>query len=248
MDRSLYIAMNGAKQTQLAQAANANNLGHAQSAGFRADFQQFRAMPEFGPGYPSRVYSMTERPGSDFTPGTIQTTGRDLDAALMDSDGWFAIVGEDGKEAYSKAGNLTVTLEGNFKTGDGSLLLNDAGAPIAIPPAKKIDIGRDGTISVIPEGADSNTLVAIDRIKLVKSGGADLYKGGDGLMYTRNGELLPANGDMRLQTGAVENSNVNIVVEMVKMLELGRHFELENKVMKTVDNNSAMSAKLMQMA
>lgn len=247
MDRSLYIAMNGAKQTQLAQTANANNLGHAQTTGFKADFQQFRAMPEFGPGYPSRVYSMTERPGSDFTPGGIQTTGRELDVAIMDDHGWFAVSGEGGKEAYSKAGNLMVTLEGNLKSGDGQLLLNDTGAPIAIPPARKIDIGRDGTISIIPEGANSNSLVVVDRIKLVSTDNANLHKGNDGLMYANNGNLL-ADANVRLQAGALEGSNVNIVSEMVEMIELGRHFELETKVMKSVDSNASASAKLMQMA
>lgn len=54
MDRSLYIAMNGAKQTLMAQSANANNLANAQTTGFKSDFEQFRAMPSFGPGYPSR--------------------------------------------------------------------------------------------------------------------------------------------------------------------------------------------------
>ena len=65
MDRSLYIAMSGAKQTLLAQTSNANNLANSQTAGFKSDFDQFRSMPVFGPGFPSRVYAMTERPGSD---------------------------------------------------------------------------------------------------------------------------------------------------------------------------------------
>jgi flagellar basal-body rod protein FlgF len=247
MDRSLYIAMNGAKQTQLAQTANANNLGHAQTTGFKADFQQFRAMPEFGPGYPSRVYTMTERPGSDFTPGGIQTTGRELDVAIMDERGWFAVSGEGGKEAYSKAGNLMVTQQGNLKSGDGQLILNDAGTPIAIPPARKIDVGRDGTISIIPEGANSNTLVVVDRIKLVSTDKTNLSKGKDGLMYAKDGNLA-ADANVKLQAGALEGSNVNIVSEMVEMIELGRHFEMQTKVMKSVDNNASASAKLMQMA
>jgi flagellar basal-body rod protein FlgF len=71
MDRSLYIAMNGAKQTLLAQIANANNLANTQTTGFKQDFEQFRAMPAFGPGYPARVYAMAERPGSDLSHGAV---------------------------------------------------------------------------------------------------------------------------------------------------------------------------------
>jgi flagellar basal-body rod protein FlgF len=64
MDRSLYLVMNGAKQTLIAQTANANNLANAQTTGFKSDFEQFRSQPAYGPGYPSRVYTMTERPGT----------------------------------------------------------------------------------------------------------------------------------------------------------------------------------------
>lgn len=248
MDRSLYIAMNGAKQTLLAQTANANNLGHAQTTGFKADFEQFRSMPVFGPGYPDRVYTMTESPGSDFSPGGIQTTGRELDVAVMNDDGWFAVNGEGGKEAYSRSGNMMLTLEGNLRNGSGQLVLGESGAPVAIPPARKVDIGRDGTISIIPEGADSNTLVIIDRLKLIRTEPDNLKKGSDGLMYLKDGNKLNPDATVTLQAGALEGSNVNIVSEMVEMIELSRHFELQTKVMKTVDNNAGSASKLMQMA
>lgn len=248
MDRSLYVAMNGAKQTLLAQTANANNLGHAQSTGFKADIEQFRAMPVFGPGYPGRVYTMTESPGSDFTPGGIQTTGRELDVAVLNSDGWMATTGEGGKEAYTRAGNLTLTAEGLLKNGEGQPILGEGGSPITIPPAKKIEIGRDGTISIIPEGSNAAALVAVDRIKLVKSDDATLKKGSDGLMYSKEGGNLPADANVLLQPGALEGSNVNIVSEMVEMIELGRHFELQTKMMKSVDENAGVTTKLMQMA
>jgi flagellar basal-body rod protein FlgF len=45
MDRSLFVAMSGAKQTMLAQTSNANNLANAQTTGFKSDFEQFRSMP-----------------------------------------------------------------------------------------------------------------------------------------------------------------------------------------------------------
>ncbi len=126
MDKSLYIAMSGAKQTLLAQTANANNLANAQTSGFKSDLEQFRSMPVYGPGYPTRVYAMAERPGTDLSPGAIQQTGRDLDVAV-EGDGWLAVQGADGKEAYTRAGDLRITPEGLLQTGTGLQVLGQDG-------------------------------------------------------------------------------------------------------------------------
>lgn len=246
MDRSLYIAMSGAKQTLLAQTANANNLANTQTTGFKSDFEQFRSMPVFGPGYPARVYAMTERPGTDFSMGPLQTTGRELDVAIK-GEGWFAVQGKDGVEAYTRAGDLRVTPEGLLQTSSGLQLLGNDG-PIAIPPYRKIEIGRDGSISLVPQGQNAATLVEQDRIKLVKPDLKNLEKRDDGLMYIKQGPKLEPNADVTLVQGALEGSNVNAVSAMVDMIELARNFELQSKVMKNADENSSVTAKLMQMA
>jgi len=246
MDRSLYIAMSGAKQTLLAQTSNANNLANAQTTGFKSDFEQFRAMPVFGPGFPSRVYAMTERPGSDMSMGPLQTTGNDLDIAIK-GDGWLAVEDAEGKEAYTRAGYLRITPEGRLETGTGIAVLGDDG-PITIPPAEKIDIGSDGTISIIPLGGDAANLAVVNRIKMVKPELNSLEKLNDGLMHTKDGNELEASADVSLVQGALEGSNVNAVSALVEMIELARNFELQTKVMKTTDDNSGVSAKLMQMA
>jgi len=83
MERMLYVAMSGAKQNMLAQSINANNLSNISTTGFRADFAAARSMPLYGgSGHPTRVYSMTEKPGIDFKQGAMSTTGRDLDIAV----------------------------------------------------------------------------------------------------------------------------------------------------------------------
>lgn len=249
MDRSLYIAMNGAKQTLLAQSANSNNLANTQTVGFKSDYEQFRAMPTFGPGYPSRVYAMTERPGSDLSTGGLQTTGKDMDIAI-NGDGWFAVRAKDGSEAYTRAGDLRVTPQGLLENGAGQQFLGEAGQPIAIPPARKVEIGRDGTISIIPQGTNAANLVLVDRIKLVNPGNENLEKREDGLMHLKQvgGPPLRADANVSLMQGVLEGSNVNPMSAMVEMIELARNFELQTKVMKDVDDNAGVTAKLMQMA
>ena len=247
MDRSLYIAMSGAKQTLLAQTANANNLANTQTTGFKSDLAQFRSQPVFGAGYPTRVYAMTERPGTDLSHGAMQTTGRDLDVAI-NGEGFIAVQGADGKEAYTRAGDLRVTPEGLLQTGAGLQVLGQGG-PIAIPPSEKLTIGADGTISIIPMGTgNATTLVEVDRIKLVNPALANLEKLNDGLLHTKDGQPLAADADVKLAAGVLEGSNVNAINAMVDMIELARNFELQTRVMKNVDENAGASAKLMQMA
>jgi flagellar basal-body rod protein FlgF len=246
MDRSLFIAMSGAKQTLLAQASNANNLANTQTTGFKSDFEQFRSMPVFGPGFPTRVYAMTERPGSDLSSGSLQTTGNELDIAIK-GEGWLAVQDGEGKEAYTRSGDLQITPEGRLLTGNGLPVFGEDG-PIAIPPAEKISIGTDGTISIIPLGGNETTLAVIDRIKVVKPELKNLEKLNDGLMHTKDGVELEASADVSLIQGVLEGSNVNAVSSLVEMIELARNFELQVKVMKTADDNSGVSAKLMTMA
>ncbi len=244
MDRALYVAMSGAKQILLAQASNANNLANANTPGFRADFEQLRSMPVFGNGYPSRVYAMTERPGVDLSTGSLQTTGRDLDVAI-NGEGWLAVQAKDGSEAYTRAGDLHITPGGQLVTGSGLPVLGNAG-PIAIPPAQKIEIGTDGTISIVPQGANATALAILDRIKLVKPDKSKLEKGEDGLLRVRDGSPVEATNEVQLVTGSLEGSNVSTVEEMVQMIELAREFEYQIKMMKTVEDNGNASAELIR--
>ncbi|MFK5950152.1 MAG: flagellar basal body rod C-terminal domain-containing protein, partial [Methylococcales bacterium] len=117
-----------------------------------------------------------------------------------------------------------------------------------LPPAEKIDIGNDGTISIIPIGGAANELAIIDRIKMVKPDVGNLEKLSDGLMHTKDGSVAQADASISLVQGALESSNVNAVSALVEMIELSKNFELQTKVMKTANDNSGVSAKLMQMA
>ncbi len=247
MDRSLYIAMSGAKQSLLEQNSNANNLANMQTTGFKSDLEWFRSRPVFGAGFPTRVYAMIEKPGTDFSPGAMQTTGRDLDVAI-NGEGWIAVQGEDGKEAYTRGGDLRITPEGLLRTGTGLQIMGQNG-PITIPPSERLVIGSDGTVSIVPMGAgNATTLMVLDRIKLVKPEMTAMEKQGDGLLHPKNGLPLAASADVSLAQGILESSNVNAFAAMTEMIELARNFELQTKVMKNVDENAGASAKLMQLA
>jgi flagellar basal-body rod protein FlgF len=247
MDRALYIAMSGAKQSFAAQNSNANNLANMQTTGFKADMQWFRDRPVTGAGFPTRVYAMAEKPGTDISPGTMQTTGRNLDIAI-NGGGLVAVQGSDGQEAYTKAGDLHITQEGILQTNLGLKVIGQNG-PITVPPSESLTIGTDGTISIIPLGAgNATTLQILDRIKLVNPPMDNMQKLGDGLFHSKNGKPLDVSPDVTLISGVLEGSNVQGFSAMTEMIDLARNFELQTKVMKSITDNSAASAKLMQLA
>src|SRR5688500_14639509 len=122
MDRLLYIAMTGAKETLRAQTANNHNLANASTTGFRADLSAFQSRAVQGSGYASRVYATNATTGWDSTSGSLISTGRDLDVAVQGA-GFIAVQGRDGREAYTRAGDLRADPNG--------LLLTGAGHPVA---------------------------------------------------------------------------------------------------------------------
>ncbi len=244
MDKALYIAMSGAKQNMIAQAVHANNLANVATDGFRRDFVQARSMGVYAEeGLPTRAYAMMERPGTDFSAGQLHETGRDLDVAIRGS-GWIAVQAPDGSEAYTRDGNLRINSLGQLLTGKGLPVLGNGG-PISIPPAAKVEIGDDGSITIRPLGQGPETLATVDRIKLVEANHTTMEKRSDGLIHSRTGKLT-ASSDVQLVSGSLEGSNVNAVESLTEILELARQYEMHVKMMRSVEKNGEAAARVLQ--
>ncbi|NRA21771.1 MAG: flagellar basal body rod protein FlgF [Oceanospirillaceae bacterium] len=245
MDKVLFLAMSGAKQTMLSQQAHANNLANISSTGFKADLEQARAMQVFGEGHPSRVYSLSERPATDRTAGTFLETGRNLDVALG-GDNWLAVQAKDGTESYTRSAELHVTAQGLLINGSGLPVLDAGGNAVQLPPFEQIEIAADGSISIRPEGSTASELLLVAQLKMVTLDPQNTYKGIDGLMKVDGGEILEADPNAVLQSGFVESSNVNAVHELTNIISLSRQFEMNIKMMKTAEENSTAAAKILQ--
>ncbi|MGF1690333.1 flagellar basal-body rod protein FlgF [Photobacterium kagoshimensis] len=248
MDRALFLAMSGAKQDMHGMQLHANNLANVKTTGFRADLEQARSMQAYGEGLPSRVFAMTERPGQDFSQGALMTTGRDLDVAVQDQ-GWLAVMDPSGQEAYTRAGHLKIDQTGMLQNSNGNLMMGENGGPIFVPlPISKIEIGTDGTISVLPQGAPPDAMEVIDRLKLVRPANNELYKDANGLFKSKTpGKTYQADANVKVLKGALEGSNVNAVGEMTSMIDLQRHFEMQVKLMKTAEQMDEASSSLLRM-
>ena len=244
MDRLVYVAMSGAKETLRAQTANNLNLANASTTGFRADLSAFQSRAVQGAGLPTRVYATNDSVGWDAGTGALQQTGRDLDVAVS-GQGWLAVQGSDGREVYTRAGDLHVDVNGQLVTAGGHPVLGDGG-PVAVPPHSSISVARDGSVSIVPLGQTATTVATVGRIKLVNPVAADLERGQDGLFHLRNGNDAPADASVQLVSGALEGSNVNIAETMTQMIALARQFDLQVKALRTAEEDAAAATRLLQ--
>ena len=244
MDKMLFVAMNGAKQAMQAQNSISHNLANASTVGFKANLDAFTSWHVEGPGLNTRVYGQLQQGGSNLAQGGFATTDRELDIAIQ-GKGWIAVQASDGQEAYTRAGDLRLDANGQLITGAGHPVMGNGG-PIVIPPADKIEIGTEGSISIVPVGQKVNSLAITDRVKLVNPDEAQLIKGVDGLMRLKTGGLAPLDATVKVVSGVIEHSNVNAVAELVELIQNARQFEVNVKLMHTAQQNDESSSKLLR--
>ncbi|BBI58841.1 hypothetical protein HSBAA_01470 [Vreelandella sulfidaeris] len=131
MDRMLYTAMSGAKNSMDQQSVVSNNLSNVTTTGFRAQLQAARSVPVQGEALlATRTSAVTTIPGSDFSQGPVEFTGRTLDVAMQD-DAWMAVQADDGTETYTRRGDLQIDSDGVLLS-VGRPVIGEGG-PIAIP-------------------------------------------------------------------------------------------------------------------
>jgi flagellar basal-body rod protein FlgF len=238
MDRMIYLSMTGAKATMQRQEVLANNLANVSTPGFRAELTAFRAVPVQGSGAATRVYALESTPGYNAEPGAVQATGRNLDVA-MKGNGWLAVQGLDGTEAYTRGGALDINSEGLLVTKTGLTVLGDGG-PITIPANAQVQIAPDGTVSAAVGNAKPQT---VGKLKLVTPE-APLQRGEDGLFRGADGDLS-ADPNARVQDSALEGSNVSPVETMIAMIAAARQFEQQMKMVHSAQEKEQVAAKLL---
>lgn len=247
MDRLVYTALSGLKGQMDAQATIANNIANASTIGYRADRVNFERLMIKGDGHESRQPSAETVVDMDRRAGTIVSTGRGLDVAIT-GDNWLAVQAADGSEAYTRRGDLRIAPSGVLETGDGFPVMG-SGGPITVPPHDKIMIADDGTISIVAPGADpSQPPQVLDQLKLVSDQGSRTVKGLDNLLHVRGGGALPADLDARVQTGALEQSNVNLTQALVDMIENQRSYEVQANLLREAKNMDESAASLMRVS
>lgn len=236
-DRAIYIAMTGASAMLRQQATVAHNLANIDSTGFQASLDATVAAPVTGPGLPTRVATTARTLGVDARAGAIRNTGNPLDVALK-PERWLAVQDATGGVAYTRAGDLTVNANGMLVTARGQPVLGADGAPLTIPAYQAIEIGQDGTISIVPQGQPASTMTEAGRLQIVAAKTTELQRGDDGLMRPPPGAAAPpAATGAALISGALESSNVDVAGALVSMITLSRQFDMQVQLLNREDEN-----------
>jgi len=230
MDALIFTAMSGADRALHAQQVHANNMANVETRGFRADIEMAQSQAVKGYGYDSRHMAALQANAVDGRAGTLTETGRDLDVAIK-GDGFFAVQ-IAGKEAYTRAGSLTVDSEGALLL-NGHPVLGDGG-PITLPPFSKVEISPNGTVAVLPVG--ESVLQDVDRLKTVTLPAGQITKNEAGFLVRLDGTPAESSDTVDVVPGHLESSNVSAVEEMVATMNLNRSFEMQMKLMRSADD------------
>lgn len=243
MDRLIYTAMTGANAAQHRQQLLSNNLANASTPGFRAELATFRAVPVRGDGTSSRVFALEATAGHSDAAGPVTNTGRNLDVAVRGGS-YLSVQGLDGTEAYTRAGALEVNPDGTLVNAQGLPMLSDGG-PLTVPPGAQVDIGEDGTVTARVPGQPGQ---ALGKLKLVTPDDENrLLRGADGLFRAAAGDTLDADATARVQSGALEGSNVNPIEAMVGMIAVARQFEVQMRMLQNGEKNDQTAAQLLSL-
>jgi flagellar basal-body rod protein FlgF len=238
MDKLIFTAVSGAERLQRSQQVHANNLANMDTSGFRASMEVAGNAELGGFGYDDRHLSTMQSDTVSTRAGAVRETGRPLDVAIG-GQGYLAVQYGDG-EAYTRSGEIEIDANGALMV-RGRPLLGEGG-PVTLPPHTAVEIGTDGTISVLTEGAAQ--MQVVDKLRLVNAEGAQLSKNEAGLIVSRDGAPLPADAAVKVTPRALEGSNVSAVEEMVATMSLNRSFEIQMRLFKASDSMNEAGNRL----
>lgn len=251
MHAALYVSKTGlsAQDTQLHTISN--NLANASTVGFKRDRAVFEDL----------LYQIQRQPGGlanrdnelpsglqlgagvkvagtnkQFTEGTLQVTEQALDLAI-DGRGFLQVLLPNGDVAYTRNGQLQVNSDGDLVNASGLLLEPNINVPQG---TNRITIGTDGIVSAFTEGTpDPIQIGQIDLVDFINPSGLQGIGGNLFLQTAASGDPITGtageNGMGEVLQGTLENSNVDVVEEMVNMITTQRVYEMNSKVVSTAD-------------
>lgn len=253
MMAALWVSKTGLAAQDLQLSTISNNLANVSTTGFKRDRGVFEDL----------LYQIRRQPGAqssenttipsglqlgtgvrvigtqkEFTTGNLAVTGNDLDVAI-NGRGFFQVLLPDGSTAYSRNGQFHLNLDGEIVTANGQVLQPS----VTIPPGTtSITISRDGVISVVEGGTGDSIATQVGQIQLADFiNPAGLESIGSNLYFETTASGTPTTGSPSLdglgtlEQATLENSNVEVVEELVNMIAAQRAYEMNAKVIATAD-------------
>ena len=246
MDRMIWTAVSGMSASMARQRMIANNMANSQTIGFRAELMVAAPVTVKGPQLETRALTNATVRGARMEQGVVSETGNPLDVALT-GEALLGVQAEDGDEAYTRRGDLSLLPTGLLVNGEGRPVMGEGG-PISLPPGSEVSIAPDGGVLVRDAASPDAPLQQIDKLKLASPAGSRIAKGLDGLFRVEGGGVLPTDPEARLTSGALEQSNVRPSQVLVEMIEAQRLYDMRTKLIATAKELDEGGASLMRLS
>ncbi len=231
MNKGIYIALSGAVQKARHMDIYAQNIANVNTSGFKRgslSFKDYMVPSDNSNSAEIRGRVMTEKSQEiiDFSHGPQKGTGNPLDVAI-NGEGFFVLEGNK----YTRNGNFQLDSEGNLMDANGINVLGDGG--ILTVQGSKIDISSSGEMFVDD--------ISVGRLRIVDFPDRSVLRKTDGGFFTADVEGEEANAV--ISQGFLEQSNVNVVRELVEMMRAQREFESYQKMIRTFDDAAGSSIR-----
>lgn len=217
MENATYTALTRQSGLMNEMRVVANNIANSSTTGYRSEGVIFAEhVKSLGPDNPSLSMATATARETEFSQGALTQTGGPFDLAI-EGDGFFLIETPQG-ERLSRAGAFTPNENGDLVTPEGFRVLDAGGAPVFVPQgAGPVGIAPDGTISAGGQPVGQIGLVTpTDPLGMIRE---------DGVRFRADGGY-EQNVTGRMLQGFVEESNVDPVLEVTRMIEVQRAYEL----------------------
>ena len=233
METAGYTALS--RQTGLMREMQviANNIANANTTGFRQEGVIFSEYVTEGDGLSGVAMAAARVRNTSYVQGTLEQTGGTFDVAI-EGDGFF-LVQAPGGQRLTRAGAFSPSAEGTLVTPDGYPVLDAGGAPIFVPPnSDDLAIARDGTLSSggRPIG-QIGVVQPLEQLQMVREGGV-MFRADEGIEPVEN---------PRVMQGFVEASNVDPILQVARMVEVQRAYELGQSFMEREDERVRTALK-----
>ncbi|HTE54149.1 MAG TPA: flagellar basal-body rod protein FlgF [Kofleriaceae bacterium] len=232
MGSGIYIATSGAVAQDRALDVTANNIANASTAGYkgkRATFGQALANTRAQ----DAAFVGVAEVATDTSAGPIRQTDNPLDLALT-GDGYFSVNTPAGVR-YTRAGDFRLDNQGRLVNGAGLVARATGGGELRVPPdATDVTVGDDGRLMV---GADP-----VGQLELVRFAPTSLTREGDNL-YAASGPPIQGGPPVEIMSGALEQSNVNVVRGVIELVKVSRTYESLMKMIQGYRDMDAAAAR-----
>lgn len=233
MESTGYITLSRQSGLQREMQVVANNIANASTTGYRAEGVIFSEYVKAADRGASLSMGQGNIGKTSFEQGGLTQTNGTYDFAI-EGDGYFVVQTPLG-DRLTRAGAFSASAEGQLVTPDGFAVLDAGRAPLFVPAgAGTLTVSADGTLSM--EGAPLGQMAIVRPIaplEMVRE---------DGVMFRADAGDEPAE-DARVLQGSVESSNVNPLLELSRMIEVQRAYEMGQSFLKTEDERVRAAVK-----